>query len=54
MNSMVYWETLMHALDLEQWTINGAMRPFGYSELNKAGEELLSFLVINGAIICNT
>ena len=28
--------------------------PFGYGELNEAGEELLSFVAANGATVCNT
>ena len=28
--------------------------PHGYGELNEAGQELLSFLSVNGAMICYT
>ena len=50
--SNIYWETLRHVLDLEQWW--DEKRTFGFGELNEAGEELLSFLTTNVATVCNT
>ena len=39
------------SIDDQWWYERG---PFGYGELNKAGEELLSFLATNGGTVCNT
>ena len=40
-----------HVTGGEWWSVRG---PHGHGELNEAGKELLTFLSINGATVCNT
>ena len=49
--NLSYWVISVHALGLDQLNGRG---PHGYGELNDAGRELLIFLSVNEATVCNT